>query len=519
VEITADQKKSLQEVTILKELHNELENKLKEHETLEKKITFLLDVMQRNINDLNTFSFGEYYAAKRLALDLFKQKDLSVDKRGPLWDRYMELNNEGKRVKSLVDEQSAFALEQIDLAIAAMEEELVKWDDQLKQVKDLDFSKSIAIPNNKREGYEDFYKQLSIYNAYAQRINALRKELIKISARSKAKSVLFDKLSTLGDKVFPKRKELILDLSEKFTKDVEQFKEKYFNEKDKGKTPYYKLRAEIKFLQDLAKKLTINTKAFSQTRRALSSCWDLLREWETERKKHMEQFHEANKEVQEKINALVKEFEEKASSLSFDEVKKQADALIASVKQIDGGKRFLKPIFAKVDELLKPFRQAQEKTKQEKKQKQAEKAEAKAKQVQDLKEQIQALYDANVAFEEKEKQMSAIKEKMETLTLTEAESLQLDNLLSIASLAVVREKEQAILNAEPSQAEIEGILEDMNARKDALKEKVEELRKDSGKSGHDFEMSMLLHDIHDKQRQALEKLEQDILDLEDRLEE
>ena len=50
---------------------------------------------------------------------------------------------------------------------------------------------------------------------------------------------------------------------------------------------FFALRDEIKVLQILAKEMTLDTHAFTETRLELSKCWDFLKECDKERKKEM----------------------------------------------------------------------------------------------------------------------------------------------------------------------------------------------------------------------------------------
>src|ERR1700733_14369049 len=78
----------------------------------------------------------------------------------------------------------------------------------------------IALQAKTLEEKADFYTSLqaeiNILNTQAARINSLRKELIKTEMRVRKKNKFFQRLSAAGDKVFPRRKELIQDVSHQF---------------------------------------------------------------------------------------------------------------------------------------------------------------------------------------------------------------------------------------------------------------------------------------------------------------
>ena len=71
--------------------------------------------------------------------------------------------------------------------------------------------------------------------------------------------------------------------------DVEQFIKSYFQDEEFKDLHLYSLREEIKQLKTVAKILTLNTHAFTETRVKLSGCWDKIKNREKERKKETQQ--------------------------------------------------------------------------------------------------------------------------------------------------------------------------------------------------------------------------------------
>ena len=124
-----------------------------------------------------------------------------------------------------------------------------------------------------------------LLNTLASRVNAMRKEVVKTEMRIRIKNKLLDCLSLCGDQIFPKRKDLIKEISQTFMSDIDHFIASHFEDEEFQRVPLYALREEIKQLQSIAKVLTLNTHAFTETRLKLSGCWINSRAWKKSAKK------------------------------------------------------------------------------------------------------------------------------------------------------------------------------------------------------------------------------------------
>jgi hypothetical protein len=266
-----------------------------------------IDFMRVALSQGETPRFKDFWECRRLCLHLFKE-NIPAKVRAQLWAEYVELSNEARRLKDLLDEQSAFAVEQIELAIQSLESDLENFALLLSQAPNVEFPQEIVSLKEKRDVYNSIQKELQLLNTLAMRINALRKEIIKTEMRIRIKNKLLERLSVCGDRVFPKRKELIKDISKEFTADVDRFIQTYFQTSEVKELPLHILREEIKFLQLLAKLLTLNTQAFTSTRLKLSECWDQIKSQEKDRKKEAHQKKQVYQQnydlVLEKINAF-----------------------------------------------------------------------------------------------------------------------------------------------------------------------------------------------------------------------
>ncbi len=250
--------------------------------------------------------FRSFWEVRRLCLPLFKE-NISPNLRSQLWIKYSELSKEARRLKEMLDEQSAFAVEQIEIAIQALEKDILQFDEQVEKIA---FPEATAFPQSLEKHYsfyQNLQKQLNILNAQASRINALRKELLKTEMRVRHKNKFFQRLSVAGDRVFPNRKDLIKQISQQFSENVDSFISKHFEDHNTYES-FYILREEIKAFQSLAKILTLNTQAFTQTRTRLSECLDRIKVEEKERKKERAQqrviFKQNAEEIEQQIQAL-----------------------------------------------------------------------------------------------------------------------------------------------------------------------------------------------------------------------
>ena len=89
----------------------------------EKKIQMAIECMRTLLSQEETPRFKDFWECRRLCLLLFKE-NISPKLRAQLWGQYIELSKEAQALKNLLDEQAAFAIEQIELAILSIESDL-----------------------------------------------------------------------------------------------------------------------------------------------------------------------------------------------------------------------------------------------------------------------------------------------------------------------------------------------------------------------------------------------------------
>jgi len=508
---------------------------LKELESLseaEEKLRASISFMREALAQKGTPNFKGFWEVRKLCLPLFKEP-LAGPLRAQLWAEYIELTREGRRLKNMLDEETAFAVEQIDLAISSLEKEIVAFHEDvesaLKGVADVVFPNESTTLKPRYSYYQHLQKQLNVLNVHASRINSLRKELIRTEMRIRQKNQFFQRLSHLGDQVFPVRKELIREVSEAFVEDVEHFVESYFSSEnfshEKVRRSVFFFRDEIKTLQASAKILTLNTHAFSKTREQLSQCWDKLKGMEKELKK--EYAHqkiksgENTEQVMARIQAFVTDYAE--GKYSIDEGFKELEAISRWMREVELTRH---DVYALKDELAKarePLDAKLSEEEDERRQKQAEFEQARREKVEQFKQKVEALAE-KIATEEVDALLKELEECRKTFTsisVMKVERQQLDRKLKTIRDQIAEKQEQVLLDlSDDDRATLDNLKSILSQRKERRKEvkaQIEEYRKISGGSGLDFEKAMRMQELMHTEKERLTKLDEGISEIESKI--
>lgn len=255
-------------------------------EKIDEKMRHVLAFMRHVLEKGGEGDISLFWKARTQCMELFKESMLQAT-RSVLWSEYVELVEEARRIKEVLDEQAAFAVEQIEMAIDGMENDLRSMPElHMHGAEGIfpPFADNESLSD--QEQYLAVQKELDVLNAFAAKVQVMRKEVIHTGMRLKLKNRFFVRLSACGDLIFPRRKELIGEISKLFSADVGRFVDAYFTENTK-EVPNYTLREEIKKWQELAKRLTVNTQTFVKTRKVLSGAWEQLKERDKERKANL----------------------------------------------------------------------------------------------------------------------------------------------------------------------------------------------------------------------------------------
>jgi hypothetical protein len=467
--------------------------------------------------------FRSFWEVRKICLPLFKESGSSV-LRNQIWMRYIDLSKEARRLKDQLDEQSAFAVEQIEIAINGLESDIERVAEIAlaeKSIFDsLNFPKAL---DSQLTEYENFQQTLNVYNAHAARINALRKELLKTDMRIRNKNKFFQRLSIAGDKVFPPRKELIIQVSQRFIDDVNQFVKDFAE--DLGKEHLFFLREEIKSFQGLAKTLTLNTHSFNQTRLLLSECWDKLKQEDKlfkQEKAQQKVVFRQNAEMMRHEIANFKEHLEKNEQTIYESLR-QVDNIVSNLRISELGKDEIQALKKELNEIKKPLedqlnaieeaRQLEETQRQEQKK---EKFRACKQQSEDLitnHEQHSA--DELISLRDE------ITHQIGLSDFSKIEKQEIERVLKPIKDVISEKREKALLalSADDLQSlqQLKEILKQRKERRQEIKSNLEQLRKTAASSGLDFEKAMQHQAQTQEEKVRLDRANQSVQEIEEKI--
>ncbi len=467
--------------------------------------------------------FKSFWDARDVCLQLFKE-NITHQAREVFWERYKELSKEARTLKEMLDKQSAFAVEQFQLALDELEKEIGSFAEYVGKANAIPADALPFSLERNLKVYQEIQQKLNLLNAYAVRINTMRKELVGTEMRIRHKNQLFQQLSKIGDSVFPKRKELIDQISKQFTTDVDTFIENNIEHRN-NKTPLYALREEIKALQNAAKVLTINTQAFSSTRQHLSKAWDAIKGVLKERKKEKAELRVVStkhkEEFMEKLQQFSTEFsEDKYNIEEAQQQLKQLNTLLRSLELDYNDVKFLK---GELQNAREPLHKKQEEREQEIQRLQREKQEKRQQALDELKQKIDSTIES--ASEQDcdalNDTIEQIKVEIKELASTKYEQKSLEQQLKPLSDIIVEKREQALLNlSEDDQKalqQLKEVLTQRSKRRKEIKEQVEVCRREAASSGMDFEKAMAFNEQMQAEKERLEHINESIKEIETKI--
>jgi len=490
----------------------------------EEKIQKCLAVMRAALSE-KAVRFKDYWEAKRLCLPLFKET-LPAPVRSTLWAQYIEISTEARHLKETLDEQSAFAMEQIDLAIQAIETDLTKISELIAQTSRWAVPDQCETLRPKKELYTTLQQELDLLNTLASRVNSFRKEVIRTEMRIRFKNKFFDRLSKAGDQIFPRRKELIRQISTEFLSDVKAFVSKSCTGEMGKDLSIFALRDEIKFLQILAKEMTLDTHAFTETRLELSKYWDFLKECDKERKKELAEKKESFKKNVELIMDKIRPLAERcqAETFTMDEAMKQSSDILSFMKTIELGRdevHFLKDEIAKARE---PVYERERKVQQAREKEIEESQRQRRDKIEDFKRRLQETCDqiSEKSVEELLSSKDELGKQLAVLTATHAEKELLEHSLKEFRDRIIDKKEKAIASLSDEERNslqhLKQMLEEWKAQKQEIRTQLEAYRKALAGSGFDFEKAMRYRGLMDEEKVRLDKATHAIEEIETKIE-
>jgi len=503
-----DENSSLNKNNVTQDL--EFTKKLDLLSSNEDKIKLSLEEMKKAISKESRPDFKTFWNIKNRCLVIFKSP-INATSRAAFWKEYIELSNEGKRLKDVLNEQTNFETEQIDLAINSLEEDLKKYDEVLLSMKTIDINEKITTLLAKKSFYIKTQKELDLLNAYAARINALRKEIIKTQMRISAKNKFLKRLGNVGDIIFPKRKELIGAISEEFLISIDNFAANF----DLKKVSFFVLKDEIKNLQNLAKNLTLNTEAFTNCRLMLSKCWDKVKLAEKSYKKDRQKAKEFIEQALLKIEEFKKNCEANPNAKLIANEEKEIFNFIKTLKLKKEDIKFLK---FKIKEAKAPVYLKTKNVKEEKSNIVDDKEQKRKTKLDKIKNDIKSLLDkSDLSIEELELEKKQIEENLKNFELAKFEKLILEKDFRTLHHLIEDKKEKQSLNSSDEVNHLFIVLEQKKKRRQTLKNHLDNLNKQLAGSGLGFERAMMYRDLIDEEKQRLQTLDKSIHELEEKI--
>lgn len=488
------------------ECFTEFKKTFEETLEVEEKIAKTILFMRETLSQIEGARLKDFWHAKELCAPFFKEK-MNPIKRNHLYLQYVELNREARHLKEIMDEQAAFYVEQIHLAIEALELDFNRYDELIECIPQLEFPKNTDQFIEKQDVYRSVQRELHFLKALVSRLDALRTEIIDINMRIGTKNKLLKRLAKLGGQLFPKRKQLIKEISGQFLRDVEGFVKKRFSqETNQNGFVSYILRGEIKSFQSLAKRLTLNTHSFTKARQMLSQCWNQINEVE----KNTERECEKN----ERGFALkIEEFKlfcSNENQLKREKILEREGALQAEMKSLLLSREGAGALFSQIQKIRKEaLSKIQDKIELQKRKDQES--------IENLKNELIALIEKKSDFSLEAFVRSEAKLLKEYDSLTPSlKEKQIFNRHFLDLRGFILDKKEEMAN---TLSELEAVLEERGDLLVKIKDQIESYRKEMGGSGLDFEKAMTYRELYsrakihlDREGKAVDRLEETMIE-------
>lgn len=487
---------------------------LEESSKVEEKIRLCLDFMKGSLSDAETVDLGQIWKARELCLPLFKEK-IPARLRTLYWAEYVELSEGMRKVKEVLDEQSSFASEQIQLALFALKQDLEKFEALVLEMEPIAIPENVEVIKNNSQLYIKAQAELDLLSTFAGRIESLRKELIHTPMRIRQKNRFFGELSKLGDIVFPRRKEAISLLSDQFRADVASF------QIEEEKT--LEAKEGIKSLQAFAKTLSLHTKAFTAARGALSELWDQIKEWEKQKKqqraKQRKEFAERMGQILPKIELLQTQCDE--GEITLASAQKQEQELLEEIQKLRLNRDEEKLLRKKLFDALRPLEKRRQEALAKEKEALLQKEESERKAQAALLHRLTELSDhaESLSLDTLVEKWEALVKEEKALTADGVDRERVIHQIDAISDHIEEKKWQALMEDSSEEAihQMHALLDNRHKARRKLKETIDVHRKTAGGSGLTLEQSLLYQEMIAEEKLRLDAIETMIEELEEGL--
>jgi hypothetical protein len=481
----------------------------------EEKMKTLIAFLKESLSQGGRPRFKDFWDARRLALTTMQKEGQEVAP--ALVAELTEVSQEARRMKNALDEQSAAAVSAMEQTIQALEVDVHHLPEVIRATAEIEMWP--ASLKAREAFYREAQREAGVLNQLAQRLTNLRKEVLSTDMRIRTKNQLLARVSGAGDKIYPRRKELIGQLSQAFSEDVAQFVAAHFSgEQILGMLNQH--REEIKALQQIAKQLVLNAASFNKTRAQLGEAWDKVKKADQERKRVRQERESAaqaaNSAVEEKITALEAKVKEAlegdvAAAAAADALKGEALQVLRSVNMHRDQVKVAKDrIFGAV----KPLEQKESDAREEKRRAARGQEEAYRKKVEALEAQVAEFLSKASGLS-----MDALKAELNTLSSTIAQGAimladqeRLERQLGAAGDILLRQQASA-----GAAEELPQLVREIKKRRAELRSSVDQLRKSRGGSALDVSKGLQLEQDLNLEKERLDQINQLLYEVETRL--
>ncbi|MGL4348005.1 MAG: hypothetical protein ACRCSV_00900 [Chlamydiales bacterium] len=488
-----------------------------------KRVRFCIDVMRESLSKPNYPAFVPFWEAKKCALESFKEISTPTV-RCALWEEYIELAKEARNLNDILQEQNAFSIEQITLAVESLEKDFDEEEKKIALMDRIDFPKEGYILREQEKVYNQNQLQLNFIHAMISRIQTIRRELIAIPISIKYKVKLLQKLSQLGNRIFPRKKQMIQEMSTLFYEDVQRFNEKYFQATTTPQReklpPLYLLKEEIKAFQKMAKVLSISSECFFSTRKLLSTCFETIKQKEKQRRQDYQEKKQKNQLEFESIYQEIQNFGKWITTESFSKktYSEKLDEIYQNIEKI--------PF---VHEQVKILRGELEKQQQLAEDKYLQKDPSHTSRNSSRREEVANFLNQYKTTVEKAIHMS-IQELLDiheesnkqslTLTFNLEEEIEYQAAQVDLQTTILQKQHEAAWEITDPIEKAQSITDHLHkafACKEEVKLHLESLRRLNSSSGLNFQQALLCRDCIQKARDHMEKINSSIEKLEEYL--
>lgn len=486
----------------------DFQKNLENTKSVDEKLKLCIEAMKGSLSSSSSPNFKLFWDVRSKCMDYFKNPEVTHALKGQLWNEYIELTQQARSLKKILDEQSSFEVEQISKAIEALEENV----DYLLEHRNFEPLKLSSKPKSLSE----VIRELAFEQALVEQLNtritqleALRNELQKVEIRLGVRNKLYKHLSKIGDKLFPKKKELTKSISTAYIDSIQAFiKDHPLNTSRKPSLAF--LREEIKLFQMLSKELSLSTQAFKKSRDLLSKFWDSIKEEGQKLKENREKkkglYQENLKKILEKAQSFAESF--KSNSLSEGDAKRLFKELTSLFKDLELGPDELKVARAEVNGVKGLMVSKEERQEQEKRDRISNELRHREEKQEELKTQIEA-FRSQIEKNFDEALFGSWHElnvALKNSAILESELVLIEHYHQISF--------DALLQRQAKEANSDDFLSSLQEWKQAIALQYEQWKKHCGSSGLDFEKAIAYNEELDIAKKRLKWIEKEIKSFE-----